>query len=245
MFSLIIALAVGVVSALLTGFITGYSHFGVFVGIVLALVTFFLFVRKITAKVRDIFFKANAELQKQKFDRAIAVIKEAERYSRWAFLIKAQINGQIGVILYTQRKFAEAYKYLQDTNPRIFHAYAMLIIGHIKNNKKDEAKKAIDLLLKFNKKEAFAYSLAGYIYETEFADRDEALAILQKGLKSLPHNQNVIDHHLALQNSKRFKMERYGDIWHQMMLEKKGLHKLQQKYIKAQQKRMGIKNVHR
>ena len=57
--------------------------------------------------------------------------------NNWAFLVKAQIDGQIGIILYTQKKFGEAYQYLRNANPRIFMAYCMRIVGHLKNNKKD------------------------------------------------------------------------------------------------------------
>lgn len=243
MFSSILGVLGGVLIGLLTGILTTYYSFGIFIGFIAAVVLFIFLNRRFTGMLQNIFFQANAELQKQRVDKAIEILKEGYKYNRWAFLVKAQIDSQIGIILYTQKKFGEAYKYLQNANARIHIAYAMLIIGHIKNGKKEKAIEAIPMLIKFNKKEAFVYSLMAYIYEEELNDREHAIEILQKGLKSLPNNQNLNDHLLAMQNNKKFKMEKYGEVWYQMMLEKKGISRLQQKYIRDQQKSMKTKSI--
>ena len=107
-----------------------------------------------------------------KIKKAIETLKDGYEIGKWAFLGKAQVDSQIGVILYTQKKFGEAYKYLQKSNPRIFQAYCMLIVGHIKNKKIKEAKEAITLLIKLNKKEPFVYSFAGYIYANELKEKE-------------------------------------------------------------------------
>jgi len=107
----------------------------------------------------------------------------------------------------------------------------MLIIGHIKNNKKDEALKAIPLVMKFNKKEAFVFSVAAYLFEEEFDDKLAAIDALKKGLKNIPANHNLNEHLLAIQNNKKYKMDHWGDMWLQLMLDKNAVQKLQQKYM--------------
>ncbi len=231
MYSIIIAFLAGLLSALIIGFISGYFGLGVFIGIIIMIVTFFFLMRYFSSKLRDIFFLANAELHKQKIDKSIEILKSGYNYKNWFFLIPAQIESQIGMIYYTQRKFGDAYKSLQKSNPRIFSAYLMLIIGHIKNNKKDEALKAIPLVMKFNKKEAFVFSVAAYLFEEEFDDKLAAIDALKKGLKNIPANHNLNEHLLAIQNNKKYKMDHWGDMWLQLMLDKNAVQKLQQKYM--------------
>ena len=118
----------------------------------------------------------------------------------------------------------------------------MYIIGCIKNKKTENIDKNIDLLIRFNKKDPFVYSAIAYIYEEELDNRDKALETLTKATKIMPDNPKIKEHLLAFQNNKEFKMEKYGEQWYQLMLDRKGLSKLQNKMIKNQQKSMGVKN---
>jgi len=240
MFTLLISIVLAAAVGTAISFIN--IGFGVFVGIIIAVISFIFLTKFFTQKLQSIFLAANSELQKQHSDRAISVLKDGYRYNNYAFLVRAQIDSQIGMILYTQKKFGEAYKYLKNSNPRILAGYAMMIIGHIKNNKKETVDRDINLLLRFNKKDPFAFSLAAYLYEEELNDKDKALAVLNKGLKAMPDNPKLKEHLTAFQNNKSYKMDKYGEMWYQMMLDKKGISRLQNKMIKAQQKSMKVKN---
>jgi len=245
MYNVAASLGGGTVIALVIAAATGWRWwgFGVFIGLFLAIVAFFVISRKVTAKLQALFLRANAEIQRQKPDLAIEILKEGYRWNRWAFLVKSQIDSQIGVILYSLKKFGEAYKYLQHANPRLYLAYCLLVIGHLKNGKRKEALEAMQLLMRFNKKEAFVFSLCAYLYEHELDDREQAIAVIKRGLKSLPNNQNLNEHLLALQNKAPFKMEKYGEIWYQMLLDRKALSRLQQKMVKDQQRRMRVGGI--
>lgn len=241
MLSLLIGILIGAaVAAPLAYYIN--IGFGVFIGFFVAALIFFFITRRITKQLQNLFNTANAEVQKQHYDAAITLMKSGYSFSGWAFLARAQIDSQIGTILYIQKKFGEAYKYLQKSNPRIYTAYTMLIVGHLKNKKIDKAKQDIGLLVKLNKKEPFVYSYAGYVHGEQLNDKNEAISYLKKGVKALPHNQNLSDHLLSLQNNKKYKMEKWGDIWYQLMIEKKSLSRLQNKMMKQQQKSMKVKN---
>jgi len=241
MFSLLFGILIGAaVAAPLAYFIN--LGFAIFIGVFVAALVFFFITRRVTKQLQAIFNEANGEVQKQHYDAAITTMKGGYRFANWAFLVRAQVDSQIGTILYIQKKFGEAYKYLQKSNARIYSAYTMLIVGHLKNQKFDKLKQDMDLLVKVNKKEPFVYSFAGYMYAEKLNDKDEALAYLKKGTKVLPHNQNLKDHLLSLQNNKKFKMEKWGDVWYQLMIEKKSLSRLQSKMMKQQQKSMKVKN---
>ncbi|MBO4710708.1 hypothetical protein J5681_02185 [bacterium] len=244
MYSLLISLGIGLAVGLILGLL-GLIGLGIFLGIFAFLVAFIFFQRFFSKKLQAIFMSANIEIQKQQFDHAIATLKEGYRYNKYAFLVKAQIDTQIGIILYSQKKFGEAYKYLKNSNPRIMMGYLMYIIGRIKNKNTENIDKDIDLLIRFNKKDPFVYSAITYIYEEELNDREKALATLTKATKVMPDNIKIKEHLIAFQNNKEFKMEKYGDQWYQLMLDRKGLTRLQNKMIKNQQKSMGVRNFTR
>ncbi len=240
MLALFSSLLIGTLVGLPLAFFVNIG-FGIFCGFIVTLVAFFIVVRKTSSKLQQLFNAANMELQKQNFQKSVEMLKQGYSLKHWGFLVTAQIDSQIGVILYTQKKFGEAYKYLRKANPRIFLAYCMLIVGHIKNKKTDEAESALRVLLKTNKKEAFVYSFAAYLYKKEFNDSEKAMSVIKDGLKKLPNNEKLKEHHNALQNKKRFKMSKWGDMWLQLMLDKKAMNKLQKKYMKQQQKKMKVR----
>lgn len=240
MLGLAISIAAGIAAGIIIGFLVNIG-FGIFIGIFAAIGLFIFFTRYFSKKLQTVFNAANTEIQKQQFERAISTLKEGYRYNNYAFLVKAQIDSQIGVILYTQKKFGEAYKYLQHSNPRIMMGYLMLIIGHIKNNKTRDIDNDIKMLIRFNKKDPFVYSAVAYLYEEELNDRDKALEILNKAAKAMPDNQKIIEHLTAFQNNKPFKMEKYGEMWYQLMLDRKGISRLQNKMMRDQQKSMKVR----
>lgn len=240
MLGLAISLAAAVVVGILTGFLVN-TGFGIFIGLFTATGLFIFSTRYFSKKLQTVFNTANIEIQKQQFDKAIAILKGGYIYNRYAFLVKAQIDSQIGVILYTQKKFGEAYKYLQNSNPRIMMGYLMLIIGHIKNGKTRDIDKDIQLLIRFNKKDPFVYSAVAYLYEEELNDRDKALEVLNKAAKAMPENQKIIEHLTAFQNNKPFKMDKYGEMWYQLMLDRKGITRLQNKMMRDQQRSMKVR----
>ena len=241
MLGLAIALIAGIIVSIL-GFLVNFTGLGIFLGLFTATGLFIFFTRFFSKKLQETFTIANVEIQKQQFDKAISTLKTGYKYNNYAFLVKAQIDSQIGVILYTQKKFGEAYKYLQHSNPRIMMGYLMLIIGHIKNNKNiKKIEQDIELLIRFNKKDPFVYSAIAYLYEEELNDRDKASGILNRAIKKMPDNEKIKEHLTSFQNNKPFKMEKYGEMWYQLMLDRKGITRLQNKMMRDQQKSMKVR----
>jgi len=244
MYSLLISLGIALAVGLILGIFVNVG-LGIFLGIFAFFAAFIFFQRTFSKKLQAVFMAANVEIQKQHFDRAIEILKEGYRYNKYAFLVQAQIDTQIGIIIYSQKKFGEAFKYLKNSNPRIMMGYLMYIIGCIKNKNTENIDKNIDLLIRFNKKDPFVYSAVAYLYEEELDNRDKALATLMKAAKIMPDNPKIKEHLLAFQNNKEFKMDKYGEQWYQLMLDRKGLTRLQNKMIKNQQKSMGVRTFTR
>lgn len=244
MYSLLISLGIALAVGLILGIFVNVG-LGIFLGIFAFFAAFIFLQRTFSKKLQAVFMAANIEIQKQHFDRAIEILKEGYRYNRYAFLVKAQIDTQIGIIIYSQKKFGEAFKYLKNSNPRIMMGYLMYIIGCIKNKNTENIDKNIDLLIRFNKKDPFVYSAVAYLYEEELGNRDKALETLTKAAKIMPDNPKIKEHLLAFQNNREFKMDKYGEQWYQLMLDRKGLTRLQNKMIKDQQKSMKVRTFTR
>jgi len=133
MLSLVFAIIAGLVSGTVLGFIIPYIGAAITLGAIVTIVVFIFLAKHFSKQLQMLFASANVEIQKQNFDIAIEIIKSGYRLKNWQFLVGAQISSQIGMILYSQKKFGEAYKYLQKSNPRLFLPYCMLAIGHLKH----------------------------------------------------------------------------------------------------------------
>ena len=62
-------------------------------------------------------------------------------------------------------------------------------------------------------------------------EKQEAIKILNKGLKKLNKDELIQDNLLALQNKKKMKMRAYGDQWRQFMLDKTVIRMQQPRYM--------------
>ncbi|HPV20441.1 MAG TPA: hypothetical protein PK102_02280, partial [bacterium] len=96
MLSLIFSLLIAVATGLITGFIN--YGFGVFIGLFAGMGMFIFFTRFYSKKLQDVFTDANTYIQKQQFDKAISILRSGYKYNNHAFLVKAQIDSQIGII---------------------------------------------------------------------------------------------------------------------------------------------------
>lgn len=250
MYSLLIAAGIGLVLGFLAGFFINVG-FGIFIGII-ALIAGFVFFNnyfskkvvvdnQLSRRLQAAAMTQNPELQRQTYDQIIEELKEGYKYNKYAFFVKARIDTQIGVILYSQRKFGEAYKYLVNSNPRMMIGYLLMIVGHIKNKKTETLERDIELLIRFNKKDPFVYSAIAYLYQEELNEPQKAMDTLSRALKVMPDNPKIQEHLNALQNNREFNMEKYGEQWYQLLLDKKGISRLQNKMIRNQQKSMNVR----
>ena len=98
MYSLLISLSIGLAVGLLLGFLVNVG-LGIFLGLFAFFAAFIFFQRFFSKKLQSIFMEANIDIQKQHFDKAIETLKEGYRYNKYAFLVQAQIDTQIGIIL--------------------------------------------------------------------------------------------------------------------------------------------------
>jgi tetratricopeptide (TPR) repeat protein len=175
--------------------------------------------RRVQQRIEAIFTRAGELLKKQKWDEAIAVMKEGYAYSRQQFLVKGSIDGQIGVVQYLRQKPEEAEPLLRSASMQHYIAKGMLGVLQWKRGEKKAARETFDLALKAAKKESVLYAVYAYVLN-EMGDRDRAIAVLNDGLSKCKGDERLATNRNLLQNGKAMKMKVYGEQWYQFMIER-------------------------
>lgn len=188
-------------------------------GLVSGIALFIYLGRRVQGQLEQVFNRAAELLKKQQFDPAIAVMKEGYRFNKWQFLVKGSIDGQIGVVQYLRKKNDEAEPMLRSAGYQHYIAKAMLGILLWKRGEKKQAKTTFRLALKSGKKESLLYAVYAFILN-EMKERDQAVEVLNQGLKICKDDERLLTNRNNLQNNRPMKMKLYGEQWYQFMLER-------------------------
>jgi tetratricopeptide (TPR) repeat protein len=173
------------------------------------------FMKKMTALMESV----EKDLRSERMDVAIEKLKSGYSFSKWQFLVKKQIDSQIGSIYYIRKKFDEAIPYLKNSFSKNWGALAMLASHHYRGKEYAEAYKVMDSAISANKKEPFVYSLYAY-FLSEQGQTDKAIEVLGAGLKKIPLSERLQSELDSVRNRKKIKMQNYGPQWMQLHLGK-------------------------
>ena len=219
MINLLLSLGAAALLVVLTKLLGITPWIGVPMGLVAGVALFIYLGRKVQQELEKIFGRAGELLKKQKFDPAIAVMKEGYKYAAKQFMVKGSIDGQIGMVQYLRQKNDEAEPLLRSASMQHYIAKAMLGILQWKRGEKKKARETFELALKTGKKESLLYAVYAYVL-VEIGDRAKAIEVLNKGLNICKGDERLISNRTLLQNNKAMKMKVYGEQWYQFMLER-------------------------
>jgi tetratricopeptide (TPR) repeat protein len=217
--NLLISLSVAVIAVLLCVLLKISLWITLPLGLVIGLALFVYLGRRIQGRLEKIFNCASELIKRQQFDQAIKVMADGYRFSRWQFLVKGSIDGQIGVLYYLRKKVDKAEPLLNSAGFQHYVAKAMLAIIFWKRGEKKKAKTTFKLALKSGRKESLLYAVYAYILN-EMKERDKAIEILNNGLKICKNDERLLLNRNNLQNNRSMKMKVFGDQWYQFMLER-------------------------
>lgn len=212
---------------LLVGVITGYLGFLIYPSYILSSLTFiagvlvfnFLVGRYFMNKLTAVFNSTEKDIKSGKADAAIEKMKIGYKYAKWQFLVKQQIDSQIGIILYANKRFDEALPYLKKSLKGNYMAMSMLAAYYYKQKDYDNMKAVMEKSSKANKKDSFTQCLYAY-FLSETGDVDGAIAVLTKAIKKIPSDERLQNASDALKNRKKIKMQAYGTLWLQLHIAK-------------------------
>lgn len=222
MYNLLASLAAGTAATLLFGFIFGGGELVVGYGIVPGLLfffgTFFFLARRVMKQVEAIVQSAQPELQNRKIERAVDIMKTAYPLAKWQFLLRSQIDGQIGTILFAAQKFDDAEGFLERSFKRNWVPRAMLAVLHYKKKKHDEMKEVFEEAVVANKKQALLWNIYAYCL-WKMNNRDEAIEVLNRAIEHVT-DEKTERNLKALQNNRKMKMRGWNMQWYQFHLDK-------------------------
>jgi tetratricopeptide (TPR) repeat protein len=218
MINLALSIAAAIVAFLafrLSGLPTLPSLLPALVGLI---ATYVLLARRTVKQLDVLMNKVQAELQARKPDRAVAALEAAFPLGRWQFLVDGQLHGQIGILLYIQKKFDEAEPHLKQAFIKIGTARAMLGAQQYRRKEWAEMEATFDAALKANKNEGLLYAVYAWC-EDKRGERKKAIEILQRGVNENPSDEKLKNLLIRTQNDKRMKLEAWGEQWWQFWLE--------------------------
>ncbi|MBJ96018.1 MAG: hypothetical protein CMP23_16260 [Rickettsiales bacterium] len=218
MYSLIVAIAAGFAAYFLTASFWP-SNYAILPGIVGMIACYVLLARRYWKVVEALMARAGAEVQQQRVDHAVRILESGYGYGRWVFLLRGQLDGQIGALHYMQKKFDQALPLLEKSSSRHWVAQGMLAAYWFRHHKPEQAMKVLDKARTMNRKEAMLYGLEAWM-KVKLKDRDGARAVLARGKKVLPDHGPITENLIRLQNGDDLKMGGFGEAWWQFHLEK-------------------------
>ncbi|MDR2560563.1 MAG: hypothetical protein LBC63_02170 [Holophagales bacterium] len=223
MFNLAISIGAAILFAILLWTIGVSPWAGAPLGLLLGGGLFYYLAKRVRDSLDAIFKVATEQLKRRHLEAAIQTMKSGYKWSRWQIMVKSAIDAQIGGIQYMRNKPQEAEPLLKSAGINQYTAKAMLAILQWKRGEKANAKKTFDLALKAGKKDSIMYALYAYVLN-EMHEKDEAIKVLDHGLKYCKGDERLLDNRTLLQNKKPMKMKKFGEQWYQFLLERRVIH---------------------
>ncbi len=227
MLSFVIAFVASVLVTCIIGLPLGNIWYGVIPGIIAAGVVWFLIGRRVMqdlqqrmAVVQKILTPANPmRPTKPRIDDAVAVLEDGYKWSRWSPFVEGQLAGQVGTLYFIDKRFEAAQPHLEKSSARNWVAKAMLGVIWYKRKNEEEMKKAFESAVKYSGKESLLWNLYAYcLYKRD--RRDEAIAVLNRGIEKMGDEARTAKNLQNIQNSKGMKMRGWNEMWYQFHLEK-------------------------
>jgi len=216
-YNLLIALALGLPLAIPAG-----VFFGVWAAIlpqvVVSVGAYLWLARRTTQKLQGIIERATTEFQANRIQQGITLLEQGYVLQHWQFLVRSQLDAQIGSIYFMMKKYDKAKPLLENAIRNNPIARGMLACIQFRKHQLDLATGTLEEALKYTKKEALLYGLYAYLL-SKANRRDDAIDVLNRGLAKLPDNDGLQQARLSLQNGQKMRTKGFGDGWYQFGLE--------------------------
>jgi len=187
-------------------------------GLAAAIGAYVLLARRSIQKLEAIMALAQKELASRKIDRAVTVMESGFPLARWQFLVGSQLHGQIGSLLYVQKKFDEAEPHLKKAFVKMWPARAMLGAQHYRRKEWTQMEETFESAIRANKGEGLLYAVYAWCQDKR-GERKKAIEVLTRGTSEAKSDERLKSALQRLQNDKRLKMDSYGEQWWQFWLE--------------------------
>lgn len=219
MYNLLIALAVGLgvgIVAVLMGF-PWYAGVlpGLLAAVTVGALLFYRTYKGVEAALRPL----QDRLAAQDLEGARALLREVDAgYSNWQPLLRGQLRGQLGMLSYIERKFDEASPLLDEGSGRDWTVQTARACLRFRRKEHDAAWEVFQACHDALPKEATPYAIHA-ILRNRAGDRSGALAVLSKGLESLPDHPVLRPLKTSVANKQKVDPVQLGEVWFQFFPE--------------------------
>jgi uncharacterized protein HemY len=214
MYNLLIAIGVASLAFGLGFVVTGTPVAGILPGLIALGVAYIFLARRTGKQFQVVMEKAAAEFQAGKVEPGLRLMESCFKYAKWQFFVGPQIHGQIGMLLYLQRKWKPARTHLSQAWKRDWRARTMLAALDHREGRKEAALELMGKLTGFGGKDPVFWALYAYI-ALEAKQRDKALSIVNDGLKKCSDSNGLKDLQTSIANKKKLKMKAFAPTWYQ------------------------------
>ena len=177
----------------------------------------FLIVRRVTKLTEPVIEEAQRHLAAGRREPALKALQGGLRLGRWNPLIGGQLRTQIGALYYAMGKLDEAETELAAGSRWPWLGKALLGCVHFKRRDAAKMRKAFAIAVKTAEKESVLWTLYAHCLLT-LGEKDEAVKILEAGLKKIPGDQRLENNLELAKEGKKLKTAPYGDKWNQFGL---------------------------
>src|SRR5438552_2486097 len=182
------------------------------------ILAYILLARRTVKQLEALMAQVQKELAGRRIDKAIALLESSFPLARWQFLVASQLHGQIGSLLYIQKKFDEAEPRLKKSFVKMWPARAMLAAAHFRRKEGEEVGDVFDAAIRANQGESLLSAVYAWC-EDKRGDRKKASEVLQRGAAQVKSDDRLKTLLTRLQNDQRMKLEAFGEQWWQFWLE--------------------------
>ncbi len=191
---------------------------GPFLGTLTLIGTFILISRRISTKVAPFIEAAQRQVKSGNVQQAVESFEKALAWKKWQVSLEQQINTQIGTLHYAGGDEKKAAEYLRRGYPKVSEGHLVLAAVLYRDGQRQEAFDALEMGIRFNKKSAILYNVLAWMLN-ENDKRDEAIAILEKGLKKLKTDEDTSANLARLRDEKKLNMKPFGQHWFMLKFE--------------------------
>lgn len=220
MYSLAISVVIGlaVFGAVAAGFSSVVA--GILPGIGAFVVAMFFISRRISQTVEAEMQALVPLLQSRKIGQAQQKIRDVQsQYGPWQFLLRGQLDAQLGMLEYMQMNFDVALPLLESGKWRNWSALVCIGCIHHRRGRKDQAWEAFEAASNASEKEIIIYGVWANLLLKD-GKRTEALAAVTKGLKAQPESKVLQELKNKIANKKKVKAPKmFGEAWMQFFPE--------------------------
>jgi tetratricopeptide (TPR) repeat protein len=180
--------------------------------VVAAIAAAVLIMRAVGKRVQPIVEEAQRHLQAGRRELAMKSLKQALGFNAWHPLLSGQVHAQIGALEYASGNYEQAIVELEKASIRPWESKAFLGCAYFKKHDEKHLKKAFEVAVSVGKKEPLAWTLYAWCMVAR-GKKDEAVKILERGLKQVPGDQRMQTNLELVKEGKKLKVAPYGERW--------------------------------